>query len=578
MKNNNTYYFDEDDAIPIRRKKTSNKKTALPVTDTEIHFTPRKKASSVTSKEDKKSNQSITLKTEEESKENILTAINKEIKVAEIPYAVDVNSAAPKAVSDIKTNTEAEKSRSSVQNEISYSSSEHSETQSEIVAEASEKKKGAFGISFLIYCIILLLLSVSALLYVRGLLLDYEAAQPENIVQSKIDELKSACKKGTLSEVVSLSSIYESFSPSTDEMVEFMYEFSQSDVTFKKVSDSSDTENITFDILSDNYKMASLVLRSEGKITKLVIFSMDKWSIEKFEVTGFTMDITLPASLTVMNGDEIIEGTPSEDGKTALYSVTSLTMPEITFTDVLGNTKSYSDKGEYKFKEYIITIPSNYTLLGDSPIPLSTASLSDIDTYRYVSEYCSEIPQSATYDLCIMADDFSMKVLDNTGAEVDISQLGNSFILEGQAGTETMPENIVNAPDPLKMAKQWSLFMTDDLDGAKHGFYEMEKYLIAESYLRDVAWKWATGVDITFTSPHTLDKNPFTVEEAINFVAYGDNCFSCDITLEKPMHIKKANTVTDRIHSTFFFVYRDDTDNGKDDPHWAIADIQKIAE
>ena len=120
--------------------------------------------------------------------------------------------------------------------------------------------------------------------------------------------------------------------------------------------------------------------------------------------------------------------------------------------------------------------------------------------------------------------------------------------------------------------------MTDDLGGKTHGFYTMEKNLIANSYMHEVAWEWATGVDITFTSPHTLAKNPFTTAEATNFVAYSDTCFSCDILLEKPMYIKKANTVIDKIYSTFYFVYCDDTDNGRDDPHWAIADIQKIAE
>ncbi len=579
MKSNSTYYFDEDDAVPIRRKTSSKKKTPSPITDTEIHFTPRNSRTSVSLKETKKNKEA-----ESEKRDNTPPKTHKEeikastesdiIKVAEIPYNMNIGAVSSPVFSQV---TETAKKKETAVKIVTAVTPEKEEKNNFEESYAPKKNK-AFLISFLIYTIALLFISASALLYVRSLLLDYEAAQPENIVQAKIEELKTACKKGTIGEVVSLASIYESFSPSADEMVTFMYEFAESEITYKKTSDASDTENISFDILSDNYKMAELSLHSEGKVTKLVIFSMDKWKTEKFEVTGFTMDVTLPLSLTVKNGDEIIEGVPSDDGKTAVYSVSSLTMPEITFTDVLGNTKSYSDSGEYKFKEYIITIPSNYTLMGEDVIPLSAASLSDIDTYRYVSEYCQDMPKSATYNLCIMADEFSIKVLDNTGAEVDISELGNSFSIEEQTASDTIPENIVNAPDPLKLAKQWSLFMTDDLGGAKHGFYEMEKYLIADSYLREVAWKWATGVDITFTSPHTLAKDPFTTAEAANFISYGDNCFSCDIILEKPMYIKKANTVIDKIHSTFFFVYCDDTDNGKDDPHWAIADIQKIDE
>ncbi len=665
MKKNITYYYDEDDAVPIKRKKkTASKKSEVPKADEQINFTPRKRSSTETfgrdssTTSDKKTTAPVNTKTADktpsatasvkvtEAKAATASVKDTEAKTATVSsktpaeevskdpkaavYAVKevkkgsdskTVSTPKKDISEIHSPAKNAKAESEVQRnrinehkrevievaEIPYNreygrpktntssasvstSSEKKEPikkpaptknfgdTEEFEAVTTAKKKLNFKVSFIIYTVVLLILSAFALLYVRGLLIDYEASQPENIVQAKIEEMKKSFEKGKPGSAVSLAEVMDKFSPDEANLEKFMSDFLSSEITYKKVSDSSDPDFIAFDIFSDKYKMAHIAMRSEGKVAKLVIFTMDKWVIEEFKVTGYTMDVTLPSSLTVKNGDEVIEGVPTEDGRTATYSVSSLTMPEITFTDVLGNTKSYSDSGEYKFKEYIITIPSNYTLKGKDVIPLSAASLLDIDDYKYVSEYCTDMPKEATYNICIMSDEADLEVYDNTGAKVDVSELGNSFTLEGQKGSDAMPENITNAPDPLEIAKLWSLFMTDDLGGKTHGFYNMEKHLIADSYLRDVAWKWATGVDITFTSPHTLSKNPFTTAEVSNFVSYSDTCFSCDVLLEKPMHIKKANTVTDKIYSTFYFVYCDDTDDGRDNPHWAIADIQKIAE
>ncbi len=665
MKKNTAYYFDEDDAVPIKRKKKVPPKKDADAEKSEcISFTPRKSGADVKTfgrgaatksanaastdkttafevgsvskeravteskagvfeKSEKANKSSVSenvskiptppLTTEktaakeffadsrrsDETKKRGNTAVRERIEVAEIPYNREFGRASSSETKndasilgitgtrDDFSNSERTPSNTRRADTADFRKAPAKETKESLnntdsfdrVEEKDEgKKRITFGFSFIIYIAVLLVLAISAIFYVHGLLIDYEAAQPENIVQSKIDDLKKACEKGEPGSAVSLSRVMEEFAPTEDDLAKFMDDFLSSDITYKKVSDSSDPNVIAFDILADKYKMAHLIMRSEGKEAKLVIFTMDKWKIEKFEVTGFTMDITLPASLTVKNKEEVIEGIPAEDGKTATYSVSSLTMPEITFTDVMGNTKSYSDDGEYKFTEYLISIPSNYILKGKDIIPLSVATLEDIPDYRYVGSYCDEMPKTADYSICIMSDEATLCVLDNLGNEVDISSLGNSFTIEGQKGFDTLPENIVNAPDPLEMAKQWSLFMTDDLKGKTHGFYNMEKYLIADSYLHNVAWEWATGVDITFTSPHTLAKNPFTTAEASNFVSYSDTCFSCDVLLEKPMYITRANTVIDKIYSTFYFVYCDDTDDGRDNPHWAIADIQKIAE
>lgn len=126
--------------------------------------------------------------------------------------------------------------------------------------------------------------------------------------------------------------------------------------------------------------------------------------------------------------------------------------------------------------------------------------------------------------------------------------------------------------------------MTDDLEGARHGFDTIAAYLIRDSSYYRYAYQWATGVDISFTSVHTI--TGFTNKRLSNFIAYSDTCFSCDIYFEKNMRLYDsggqglfAGNRTDVFNSTVYFVYCDDTpNNGQDDPHWAIALMHDILE
>jgi len=118
--------------------------------------------------------------------------------------------------------------------------------------------------------------------------------------------------------------------------------------------------------------------------------------------------------------------------------------------------------------------------------------------------------------------------------------------------------------------------MTGDLEGSKKGFGTMKNYLIEDSYLYDVAYKWVTTKDSTYTPKHTLNSPPFTEEKVSDFVSYGDNIFSCNIYFVKHMHLTSRDMdVDDVMNSTFFFMNYDDTEDGEDNPQWVIIDIQE---
>ncbi len=442
--------------------------------------------------------------------------------------------------------------------------------------EKVTKKRRFLGRKFLIYLGVLLVLAIAALLYVYHVLSWYESSQPENVAQSYLQKMQKAAGKGQLETLTSLDEL------DADALAQYMTSLASGDVSCQASETAvSNDEMLVFDALCNGYRMGEIRLTYTGQKTKLGIFTADLWEVSSCKVTPYRFEMELPVTLKVTENGAAVSGTLSEDGQTVQYALSSSVLPNLMLTDLFGNTVPYGLElyEDGCLSEYpVISVPSNYTVKNNGEkVPLSAAVLTELEEYQYLYEYNADIPKKATYLLCTLSGTVDVSVYDNLGSRVDISDQKDAVSIESQVTTETMPAIIQNAPDPLEAAKLWNLFMTRDLTGDRYGFYKLAEHLIDDSYLRDVAWKWATGVDITFTSKHTLRNPPFQVAEVSNFAAYGDKAFSCDILLEKELVLYGSTVVPDKMHSTFYFVYYDDTDNGKEDPHWAIADKRDIA-
>lgn len=459
--------------------------------------------------------------------------------------------------------------------EIPLPETEQPSSTDAVLSKKTVKKQRFLGRKFLIYLGVLLVLAMAALLYVYHVLSWYESSQPENVAQSYLQKMQKAAKKGELETLASLDEL------DANALSQYMSAFAKGEVLSEasEVAEADD-ETLVFNALCNGYQMGDIQLTYAGQKTKLGIFTADLWEVSTCKVTPYRFEMELPVTLKVTENGKAVNGTLSEDGQTVSYALSSSVMPQVVLTDLFGNTASY-DLGVYqsgRLSEYtVVNVPSNYTVKnGDEKIPLSAAVLTELEEYQYLYAYNDDVPKNAAYLLCTLSGTVDVSVYDNMGSRVDISDQEDTISLKGQVTTDTMPAIIQNAPDPLEAAKLWNLFMTRDLTGANYGFHKLAEHLIEDSYLRDVAWKWATGVDITFTSKHSLRNPPFQVAEATNFVAYGDKAFSCDILLEKDLVLYGSKFVKDTMHSTFYFVYYDDTDNGTDDPHWAIVDKRDI--
>ncbi len=229
-----------------------------------------------------------------------------------------------------------------------------------------------------------------------------------------------------------------------------------------------------------------------------------------------------------------------------------LTIDEWEVEDV----KTYFDKGVYN---YTINIPKDYKLyINDLEVPdKSIVKEGDIEGLDRLTKYI-EINKSKTYEIDNLVYEPKIKIVDNNKKEVNYKiENGKINVTREFTKVNSLDEAkkyIKDDFDILKLAENWSLFLTDDLKGSYHGFNVLTPYLINDSYMYDMAYNWSHQIDITFVSNHTLKNPVFTNESVKNFVIYNDNAFSCEVYLEKNM-VVKGESKQDIMHDRLYFIY-----------------------
>ncbi len=121
---------------------------------------------------------------------------------------------------------------------------------------------------------------------------------------------------------------------------------------------------------------------------------------------------------------------------------------------------------------------------------------------------------------------------------------------------EEAKKHLKNNFNPLVIAKNWSLYLTADLNG-RNGFYTLQPNLLKGTDLYTRARNWSINYDINFTSPHTLSDKPFTDVKMDNFKFYGNDFFTVDIKLTKNMILSNGVNKTDELNETFYYSYID---------------------
>lgn len=286
----------------------------------------------------------------------------------------------------------------------------------------------------------------------------------------------------------------------------------------------------------------------------------------------YTYHLKLPAGFRVFDGGHVQEGTTV--GTTVSYSILS-SSDFLVLEDSHGNSVEYRGGDTIYTQDYLLKLPDNFSgTINGRPLSTYKTAQEEQKQYRYCAEYAT-MPALVTYEIKNSLCEPEVVLYDNLQQPLLCHFENCRFECTAQTGLPAMPEQIKQPPQVLEIAKTWSKFMTDDLPGEKHGFSTMRKYLLKDSYLYQVAYRWVTGIDITFLSRHVLETPPFSEEKISNFVSYSDTLFSCDISFLKHMYLDtKDMHVIDETNSTFYFLYCEAAN--QEPAHWVLIDIQEI--
>lgn len=389
------------------------------------------------------------------------------------------------------------------------------------------KKTTKFKRRMKAYIIFLSVLSILFLAYVMNTLYQYEDSFTDNYMSKVMIDITKVAKKGKISKICDTNSIkinkLDNSGKTCDSAIQQV--FNTSEITYKLNNKTKNTNNPVYDIYANSKKIMEVTLKVKVKKHRLGLFTYPIWEVDNYKLA--------------------------------------------------------TDRG---IEFFDICVPSNYTVevngnkLGEEYISKKTAN----EDYDKFSKYL-KLPSMVNYELDNFLDVPKIEIKDNKGNKVDTYikdnkiEIANSYVTASNYAEAK--KHIKGDIDILKLAENWSLFLTDDLtEGTSHGFSLLRPYLIKGSNLYDMAYAWATSIDITFVSKHTLKNPTFTNEELTDFVIYNDRAFSCSVNLEKNMKIANGNDKVDIMHDKLYFVYYDDTDDGEDNPSWKLIDMKSIVE
>lgn len=363
------------------------------------------------------------------------------------------------------------------------------------------------------YVILLGILGFIFLRYTDKCLEEYEASQSTHYMDQIVAGIRDSVNAGQVPEGINFSEICGEFDDPQNAKNAFMDVATKGEITYQRAQGSYDTENPEYMIYAGESPLMKIKLTG---VNPRVIFGI----------------------LTVMDWNEVSRSLETSTGGNAVR----IGMPE-------------------GFTAYIngIQVSESY----------KTGESIDVDLFQYAKEYCA-LPSVQLYNVPNVSENFNIEIYDNNGNPVDVTYedgLYSAFY----TGQESVPDEYRQSA--LDMAKTWSLFMSNDLSGDSHGFKTVASYLINGSYYYDMARNYATSIDITFVSAHTLADSTFTGVVMDDFVQYNEDCYSCHIYFEKNMILKTGRDMTDITDSTFIFVNYDDTDDGVDNKHWCIVDM-----
>lgn len=234
------------------------------------------------------------------------------------------------------------------------------------------KKLSLFKKAYLIYLAILVLLSIVAILYMRGLLQRYEDMRPEKRVEEAITVLAEDALDEKFFTKYNLPKIQaERFEEQIDVKKEYRALFDSKSLTFSAMNDKSDADTLCYAIKNGKRTVAEVKLKALGEQeTKLVVFHYREWQIEEIkpilEKSDYTLVLPVDFSVcvndvTLTNADGVIS---EENGVT--YTISNVYLePNFEIKNQEGKPVSYTvnkSKVLAEFYDFSLILPSSLTV------------------------------------------------------------------------------------------------------------------------------------------------------------------------------------------------------------------------
>lgn len=499
-----------------------------------------------------------------------------------------------------------------------------------------KSKKGIFKWIYLVWVAVLAALVAAALLYVSGLLEDYETAQPERQVREAMAQLVEDAAGSGFWEKYGLAQPQPGEFEADVDIAKTYLDLYRGQVDFAQKNAGGEDE-LCYAVKSGGTELAEIRLKAAGPVqTKLAVFTMRDWELEsvkpllekreytltvptdftvkvngqklseedgavngteitytvsgiylepEFEIADaegalaqyvvkngkvmaeyYNYSLTLPAALTVTVDGKVMEGAATEQERVLHYDIAQLTKPAVEITDCYGNVFTYNGGNKLPLTYALMEVSDRYRVqVSGQDVPAEVAVYSDNPEYEQIAAHVDELPRVAAYQIAVLEENAPITVTDELGRPVPVEAGAWEIDLTGWLGGEDeVPSEVSAEVDVLDVAQKWSLMMSNDLK-----FAELSDCLLRGSYQYEVARKYATGIDITFTSSHILLDPVFTENSVSNFTRITEDCFSVDISFVKHMKLTRTGElVDDPMNDRFYFVRSGD--------EWKLASMKEI--
>lgn len=366
------------------------------------------------------------------------------------------------------------------------------------MAKKPKKKMSLYKKSLLIYTGVIVVLIITLLVYVSMCIKEYDKYDLDNFIKNSVADLSNKDLVNIIDDKALTISKYEKFKSKKDiiKAIDKSLEDTKN-ITYKQVEDESTDKKPVYDIYYNDSKILKIKLANKGQIQKIKLLNYTKWEV---------VDI-----------------------------------------------KSYIESGLYEVKA---NIPEDYKLYINGK-EVTDKLESQNKSLALFAEY-TDIKKYSEYDVTGIISKPKVVVKNESGKEVKPEIKDGVYTIEEEYfktdDNSIAQSKLVEEFDVMSLAEKYSLFLTNDLSGSYHGFGQLQKYLIEGTEVYKMMYNWAHGVDITFTSRHTLKKPTFTNEKLSNFVIYSDKAFTVDVTLEKNMKVLGQDRVM-KMNDRLSFVY-----------------------